>query len=45
MEIEVRVNLIDLKRALRRLSARLPDESPSSELRSLTAVLVWRRPL
>jgi hypothetical protein len=27
MEIEVRVSLIDLKRAFRRLSARLPDES------------------
>jgi hypothetical protein len=30
MEIEIRVNLIDLKRAFRRLSARLPDDSPSS---------------
>lgn len=27
MEIEVRVNLVDLKRAFRRLSTRLPDES------------------
>jgi hypothetical protein len=30
MEIEIRVSLVDLKRAFRRLSARLPDESPSS---------------
>jgi hypothetical protein len=30
VEIEVRVSLIDLKRAFRRLLARLPDESPSS---------------
>jgi hypothetical protein len=28
--IEVRVSLVDLKRAFRRLLARLPDESPSS---------------
>jgi hypothetical protein len=30
MEIEVRVRLIDLKRAFRRLLARLPDESEAS---------------
>ena len=30
MEIEVRVSLIDLKRAFRRLLARLPDESEAS---------------
>ena len=30
MEIEVRVNLIDLKRAFRRLSTRLPDEAEAS---------------